>query len=226
VKRFYTDVTLGPDQGILLDGRPVRTPARVLLTLPTRALAEAIADEWRAQVDTINPRTMPMTGLANAAIDRVAPDPAGFAAGLARYAETDLLAYRADDQPELAARQEAVWGPILSWAQARYDSSFVLASGIMPVQQHPDTIARLSAAITVQPVFALAALQPLVTIAGSLIIALALCEGHMAADAAFDAAHLDELWQEELWGADDLAIQARDVRRTDFMAAARFLALL
>jgi chaperone required for assembly of F1-ATPase len=226
VKRFYTNASVGANLGILLDDRPVRTPARALLTLSSPIMAEAVAEEWRGQVDTINPRSMPMTGLANAAIDRVASDPVEFAAGLARYAETDLLAYRADDQPELAARQEEVWGPILNWAQVRYDCSVLLASGIMPVQQHAETVDRLFAAIAAQSVFALAALQPIVTIAGSLIIALAVREGHLDADAAFAAAHLDELWQEELWGVDDLAIQARNMRRADFMAAARFLTLL
>lgn len=226
MKRFYTDVSVANDGGILLDGRPVRTPARVPLIVPYPDLAARIADEWRGQGDRIEPRSMPLTGLANAAIDRVSPDPASFAGALARYAETDLLCYRAAEPPELVARQIAVWNPIIEWTGHRYDCAFALATGIVHVAQPPETVARLSIAIAAYSPFALAALSPIVTIAGSLIIALALAEGEIDAADAFDAAHLDELWQEEQWGADHFAAQARDARRADFMAAARFMCLL
>jgi chaperone required for assembly of F1-ATPase len=226
VKRFYTEVSIAAGGGILLDGRPVRTPARVPLIVAFPQLAAAIAEEWRAQGASIDPRTMPLTGLANAAIDRVTPDPGSFASGLARYAETDLLCYRAAEPPDLVARQVEVWNPVLNWAGHRYDCAFALTSGIVHVPQPPETVARLSVAIAAYAPFALAALSPIVTIAGSIVIAFALAEGEIAADAAFDAAHLDELWQEEQWGADYFAAQARDARRADFMAAARFLELL
>lgn len=225
MKRFWTDVTVA-DGGVLLDGRPVRTPARAMLVLPTSALADAVAGEWRAVGEMLDPRAMPLTGLANAAIDRVVPDRAAFAADVAKYGETDLLCYRAESPPELIARQATVWDAMLDWARHRYDIAFVVTAGIVHAPQPPETVARLAAAVTVRDAFALAALSPLVTIGGSLVAALMLAEGATDADTAFDATHLDELWQAELWGEDALATEAREARRADFTAAARFLALL
>ena len=175
MKRFYTDVTIA-DGAILLDGRPVRTPARAPLRLPTAALAEAIADEWRAQVDSIDPRAMPLTGLANAAIDRVAPDPDAFAVPLASYAEADLLCYRAEGPAPLVAAQEAAWNPLLDWARARYDIAFAVTAGIVHVAQPAETVARLAEALRARSPYGLAAMQPIVTIGGSLVAALALSE--------------------------------------------------
>lgn len=225
MKRFYTDVTIA-EGAILLDSRPVRTPLRAALALPTPMLAEAIAEEWRAQGERIDPRSMPLTGLANAAIDRVAPDARAFAAPLAAYAETDLLCYRAAAPPELAAAQAEAWDPLLDWARARYDVRFVVTAGIVPVAQPPATVGRLSEALAAREAFALAGMAPLVTIAGSLVAALAVAERAIEADAAFDAAHLDELWQARRWGEDALAMAARGARRNDFLAAARFVGLL
>ncbi len=226
MKRFYKDVTIADDGAILLDGRAVRTPARAKLILPAPALAEAVADEWRAQADEIDPRAMAMTGLANAAIDRVAPDPAAFAEPLAAYAETDLLCYRADSPEDLVAAQATAWDPLLDWAQRRYDVHFAVTAGIVHVAQPAATVARLAEALAGRDPFALAPLSPLVTIGGSLVAALALAEGAIGADEAFAATHLDELWQAEQWGEDYLATEARERRRGDFNAAARFLALL
>ena len=226
MRRFYADVAVGDGGGILLDGRPVRTPARLPLLLPTAALAEAAAAEWRAQGETIDPRTMPMTGLANAASDRVTPDPAAFAAPLAAYAETDLLCYRAEAPPALIAAQAEAWDPLLAWARQRYDVHVVVTAGVVHVAQPPATIARLSESLRARDAFALAAFAPLVTIGGSLIVALALAEDAIDADAAFDITHLDELWQARHWGEDALALRTREARRTDFQAAARFLSLL
>jgi chaperone required for assembly of F1-ATPase len=225
VKRFYTEVAQA-DGAILLDGRPVKTPARRPLALPTGALAEAVAAEWRAQGEEIDPRSMPLTGLANAAIDRVAPDPDGFAGPLAAYAETDLLCYRADGPDDLVARQTAEWDGPLDWARARYDVHFAVAHGIVHTAQPPATVARLTGALRAYPAFPLTALSQIVTIGGSLVVALALAEGAIADDRAFDVTHLDELWQAERWGEDQLARDARAARRADFRAAARFLSLL
>ncbi len=212
---------------ILLDGRPFKTPARAPLALPTPALAEAVAQEWRAQGETIDPRAMPLTGLANAAIDRVTPNAAAFASDLAKYAETDLLCYRVgDEQPDLVARQAALWDPLLAWARARYDVEFVTTAGIVHRAQPEATLSRMRQAIAARDAFELAALAPLVTIAGSLIVALALLEGEIEAGAAFDAAHLDELYQAEQWGEDWMAADSRAARRAEFTAAARFLTLL
>ncbi|PTQ12818.1 ATPase [Sphingomonas oleivorans] len=229
MKRFYKLVAALPENGgysIRLDGRPVKTPARHPLILPTSDLAAAVVAEWDMQGETIDPRYMPFTGLANAAIDRVAPDPAAFTRDIAAYGETDLLCYRAEEPPELVARQTAAWDPLLDWARRRYDIAFEIATGIIHRPQPPATIARLAEAVSARDPFALAGLSPLVTIGGSLVAALASAEGAIAPDAAFDATHLDELWQAEQWGEDWLATDARDARRRDFIAAASFLTLL
>lgn len=229
MKRFYKTVTIstsGDGFEILLDGRCVRTPARASLLLLTQPLAYAVAGEWEAQGDKVEPRSMPLTGLANAAIDRVAPNRQGFAADLARYGESDVTYYRAEEPAELVARQAAAWDPLLDWARARYDVAFEPVAGIMHRAQPAATVARLAEAVSARDAFALAALSPLVTISGSLLIALALAEGEIGAETAFDAAHLDELWQAERWGEDALATQSREARRRDFNAASRFLSLL
>ncbi|NIJ08311.1 chaperone required for assembly of F1-ATPase [Sphingomonas vulcanisoli] len=226
MKRFYKEASLGADGAILLDGRPVKTPARMPLVLPTPALAEAVRAEWAAQGEEIDPRAMPLTGLANAAIDRVLPDPAAFAIPLARYAEADLLCYRADAPAELVTAEAEAWDPLLDWARARFDVHFEIVSGIRHRAQPEATVARLTEALTAVDSFALAAMNPLITIGGSLVAALAVTESAIEASAAFDALHIDELWQAGHWGEDTLATQAREARRMDFLAAARFLALL
>ncbi|HEX6741209.1 MAG TPA: ATP12 family chaperone protein, partial [Sphingomicrobium sp.] len=172
MKRFWQDVAVVEEPGgwaIALDGRPVRTPARTPLRLPNAALAEAVAREWREVEDTVDPRMMPLTGLANAAIDRVAPEKDAFAAGLARYGEADLACYRSDWPPDLVGRQEESWDPLLAWARRRYDVDFAATSGLMHVPQPPATIDRLAQAVAELDAFRLAGLSPLVTIGGSLI---------------------------------------------------------
>jgi chaperone required for assembly of F1-ATPase len=226
MKRFWKDVVVDAERGVRLDDRPVRTPGRAALLLPTGLLAEAVADEWRAVADDIDPRAMPLTALANAAIDRIAPDPAAFAAGLAAYGETDLLCYRADSPPDLVARQAALWDPPLEWARDRYDVHFEIVTGVMHHPQPEATVERLGAAVSARPTFELAPLSPIVTITGSLVLALALVERAMAPDAVWVAANLDEDWQAEQWGEDELAVKARETRRRDFEAAARFLSLV
>jgi chaperone required for assembly of F1-ATPase len=229
MKRFYkqaaTEVVAG-GYGIRLDGRAVKTPARAELVVPTAALASAIVGEWNAQGEDIDPRTMPLTGLANAALDRVLADPPAFARGLSAYAESDLTCYRADGPSDLIARQCEAWDPLLDWAGERYGVEFEIATGIMHRAQDDDMIERLSAAVRAYDPFRMVALHPLVTISGSLIIALAVAEGEIDVDGAFAAGQLDELWQVEQWGEDELAMRAREVKRADFRAAARFLALL
>ncbi|MDQ1158617.1 chaperone required for assembly of F1-ATPase [Sphingomonas sp. SORGH_AS 950] len=226
MKRFWTNVGVDADRVVRLDDRPVRTPGRAPLALPTPALAEAVAGEWRAVEETVDPRAMPLTGLANAAIDRIGPDPAPFAQGLARYAETDLLCYRADSPPELVERQDRVWNPLLDWARDRYDVHFTLVSGIMHRPQPDATVDRLAQAVAALDAFRLAALSPVVTITGSLVLALALLEGAAEPDAVWIAAHVDEDFQAEIWGEDYLAIEAREGKRREFDAAVRFLAAL
>ena len=225
MKRFWQAVAVEGGE-VRLDGRPVRTPGRAPLVIPCPRLSEAIADEWRAVEGEIDPRAMPLTGLANAAIDRIAPDPAAFAAGLARYGESDLLCYRADGPAELVARQRQAWDPLLDWARGRYDVHFEVTAGIMHRAQPPATIARLAEAVAARTPFELAGLSPVVTVTGSLVAALALLEGAADADTVWRAARIDEDWQAEHWGEDEIAARARDAHRADFDAGARFLALL
>jgi chaperone required for assembly of F1-ATPase len=226
MKRFWKNVSVDAERVVRLDDRPVRTPGRVPLALPTMALAEAVAGEWRDVEETVDPRAMPLTGLANAAIDRIGADPAPFAAGLARYAESDLLCYRADSPPELVARQDAVWNPLLDWARDRYDVHFTLVTGIMHQPQPPATVERLAQAVAALDPFRLAALSPVVTITGSLVLALALLEGAEEADTIWTAAHVDEDFQAEIWGEDYLAVEAREAKRREFDAAVKFLKAL
>ncbi len=229
MKRFYAAASVtgdAPPFGVALDTRPLRTPARAPLALPTRALADAVAAEWAAQGDMIEPRSMPLTGLANAAIDRVAPDPTGFADGLSVFAENELLAYRAEGPAALVAAEAAAWDPLLAWARARYDVDFALVTGIIHAPQPPATLARLRAAYRAFDAFRLAALHPIVTISGSAVIGLAVAAGEIDAEAAWAIGHLDELWQAEQWGKDPLAEAGHNERRADLAAAAQLLALL
>jgi chaperone required for assembly of F1-ATPase len=229
MKRFYKQATVSPESGavaVLLDGRPVRTPARNLLRVPTEELADAIAAEWDSQDETIQPHLMPLTGLANAAIDRVAPDPAAFARTLAEYGGSDLLCYRAEGPRSLVERQEQMWDPLLGWARTRFGIEIETTAGVMHRPQPAATVETLGRAAAARTAFQLAGLAPLVTIAGSLIIALALAEGAIGLEAAWDAAMLDEAWQAEQWGADPLAAASLENRRREFEAGYRFLTLL
>jgi chaperone required for assembly of F1-ATPase len=229
MKRFYKNAAAVPSAGgvaILLDERPVKTPGRHPLLVPTEELAEAIAAEWNGQGEEIDPRAMPLTGLANAAIDRVTPDPAAFAATLAAYGESDLLCYRAEGPQPLVQRQAEQWDALLEWARHRFDIELTTVSGVMHRPQPPATVARLAAATAARDPFRLAGLSPLVTVSGSLIIALALAEGAIGLEDGWAAATLDEQWQAEQWGEDPLAAAAIAARRSDFDAAYRFLTLL
>lgn len=229
MKRFWKDVSVErEDDGwaLKLDGRPVRTPARASLLVPAEALANAIAEEWRSVDTDIDPRAMPLTGLANAAIDRVAPERQAFAGGLARYAEADLACYRSDWPPDLLERQRSAWDPLLAWARRRYDVDFVTTSRLMHVPQPQATIELLAHAIGALDAFRLAGLSPLVTIGGSLVAGLAVLDRAIPADEAWRAVSVDERWQLEQWGADGEAEAALENKKSDFFAAARFLELL
>ena len=228
MKRFYKDATVTGDGpfGVALDGRPLRTPARVPLAVPTRSLAEAIAGEWQAQREKIDPRSLPLSGFANGAIDRVAADHAGFAKRLATYAESELIAYRADGPASLLAAQATAWDPWVEWLARRYDVGLTITTGIMHVAQPPATLIRLHTAFAAFTPFQLAPLDPIVTITGSAVLALAVAEGEIEAQAAYDIAHVDALWQEQQWGRDPLAEKAEAERRADLDSAIRCLRLL
>lgn len=226
MKRFWKSVeVVEADEGfaIALDDRRVKTPARADLVVPTRALASAIAAEWNECGEDVDPRMMPLTGLANAAIDRIAPEKASHAAGIASYGETDLVCYRAEGPEALVRQQLESWDALLAWARRRFDVDFACQAGVMHVPQPEDTIRKLAHAVTTLDAFELAGLSPLVTIGGSLVAALAVLEEMMPAEAAWEAVSLDERWQLEQWGDDPEARNALDARRRDFLAAARFL---
>jgi chaperone required for assembly of F1-ATPase len=229
VKRFWKQVAVEREDagwGVRLDGRPVRTPARSPLVVPNEALAEAIAKEWRTVEETIDPRAMPLTGIANAAIDRVAPERKGFAGGLARYAEGDLACYRSSWPPELVERQADAWDALLGWARRRFDVDFSTTSGLMHIPQPHATVEQLAHATASLDAFHLAGLSPLVTIGGSLIAGLAVLEKAITPEQAWEAVTIDERWQVEQWGSDAEAETALENRERDFFAAARFLELL
>jgi chaperone required for assembly of F1-ATPase len=229
MRRFWTDVCVeaaGDVFTIRLDSRLVKTPLKADLWLPNAVLAEAVAAEWAGVGEKINPAAMPMTGFANAAIDRVGPERATFIDAVAGYGETDCFCYRADGQDALLARQQAIWDPWLNWARKRYVVEFMVVEGIMHKAQPPETLAKLKAEIVVRSDFELAAMAKLTHLAGSLVAVLALLEQEGEPQEMWDALCLDEDWQAEQWGADDFAIKNRRDREREFLDAARFLAML
>lgn len=228
MKRFWKEVAAVAAAGgheLRLDGRTVRTPGGRPLRLPTRALAEAVAEEWRAVGERVRPQEMPLTRAANTVIDRVAADPAPVAAEISAYGESDLLCYRAAYPEGLAARQAAAWDPLLAWAREALGASLETVAGVMPCPQPPASLARLSAAVAAHDPWELVALHELVTLSGSLVLGLAVSHGHIAPEAAWEASRLDEQWNAEEWGEDAEAAAVAARRREEFLAAARLLAL-
>jgi chaperone required for assembly of F1-ATPase len=211
---------------VLLDGRPVRTPARAELVVPCRALAAAIAEEWGNQGVKIDPASMPLLQLANTAIDRVAPQPGRVVAETLAYAETDLVCHWAAEPAMLLDRQRRLWQPLLDWAAVACDAPLQPASGVMAVGQPPAAIAALQALIEAQDPFRLTGLYFLTCVTGSLVIALAISAGRVDIEAAWAAAQLEEDYQIEQWGEDPLAAERRRGLRADLEAGARFLSLL
>lgn len=229
MKRVYKSVetrAIDGGWGVTLDGRPLRTPAKRELSVPSEALATAIAAEWDAQNPDIRPETMPLTRLATTAIDRTAGDREKIVAEIAAYADTDLVCYRAEHPPALAARQEAVWQPLIDWAAGRYDAGLAVTAGILPTPQSPASLKAYAGVVAALDDFRLTALQAATGACGSLIIALALYERRLDAEAAFAASQLDETFQIEAWGEDAEAMRRRAALAEDIAAAARFLELL
>lgn len=229
MKRVYKSVAtraVDTGWGVALDGRPLRTPARRELTVPSAALAAAIAAEWEAQDPEIRPETMPLTRLAATAIDRTAAERDKIVAEIASYAGTDLVCYRAEHPPALAARQAAVWQPLIDWAAGRYDAGLAVTAGILPMPQSPASLKAYAGAVAALDDFRLTAVQAATGACGSLVIALALHERRLDAPAAFAASQLDETFQIEAWGEDAEATKRREGLAADIAATARFLALL
>lgn len=229
MKRVYEQVSVAEVPGgyeVRLDGRPLRTPARAPLVLPRAALAQAIAEEWDAQTEEVRPHTMPIMQLASTAVDRIGPQRTGVIDAVAAYAETDLLCYRAEHPVELARRQAARWQPLLDWAALRYDAALTVYAGIMPRPQPRGACQALRAAVEALDDLMLAGLQNATACCGSLVVALALMEGRISADEAFEISQLDETYQIEQWGEDAEAARRRASLRADIAATERFFALL
>ena len=227
-RRFWTDTSAVPVDGgftVHLDARPVRTPLKAPLVVPTLGLAQAIAAEWQAQTGKVNPETMPFTRTANSAIDKVAPQHAAVAAMLAEYGGADLLCYRAVGPDDLTARQAAAWDPVLDWAKVQMDAPLVVTLGVMHVDQPAASLARLRQAVEALDPFRLSAFHDLVAISGSLVLALAVTHRFLTAEAAWDLSRIDEAWQIALWGEDEEAAEIAALKRGAFLQANRFYGL-
>jgi chaperone required for assembly of F1-ATPase len=212
--------------GIALDDQPASTPMRRALAVPSKSLAEAVAAEWEAQGDEIVPRTMPLTQLAVTALDRVEDRREEVIDELAAYGSTELLCYRAEHPAELARREHEAWQPLLDWLALRFDAPLAVTSGIVHKPQNPVTLAALRAAIAARSSWELAALALAAHATGSIVLALALAEERIDAEAAWSLSLMDELYQAELWGVDPLAVARRESIRNDIVAAQEFLRLL
>ncbi|GGL51169.1 ATP12 family chaperone protein [Wenxinia marina] len=229
LKRFWDAATVAETEAgwaILLDGRPVRTPSKAPLAVPTRALADGIAAEWDAQEGHVDPGTMPLTRTANSAIDKVAPETAAVADMLAEYGATDLLCYRADTPAELVARQGAGWQPWLDWAAATFGARLEVATGVIPVTQDPGALAALAAELHALDPYRLSAAHEFVTLSGSLVLGLAVLKGALPPEEAWTLSRIDEDWQAEQWGEDEEAAEHARLKRAAFLDAARFLRLV
>ncbi len=224
-KRFYKEAGVEERDGLFhltLDGRIAKTPSKQALAVPSRGLAEAMAEEWREQGGEIDPSTMPVTRIVNSAIDGVAQRQAEVLEDLVRYAGTDLIYYRAGEPERLALSQEAAWRPVLDWARDVHEARFTLSEGVMHVTQPEEAIAAIRRAIEeIRSPFALAALHVMTTLSGSVLIALAHAAGHLDVEEAWAAAHVDELYQESVWGEDYEAMERRRRREADFKAASQ-----
>ena len=229
MKRFWSEATVAEAGGgweIRLDGRPVRTPGKSALVVPTRALAAHLASEWEAQTDAVDPETMPATRMANSAIEKVAPQIAAVASHLLSYGGTDLLCYRAEAPEALVARQSEAWDPWIAWAAEELGARLTVTAGIVPVDQPPEALAALGSELDRFGAFELAAVHDLVGLPGSLVLGLAAARGAETADAIWRASRIDEIWQIEQWGEDDLAEAANARKARAFAEAVHFLTLV
>jgi chaperone required for assembly of F1-ATPase len=235
LKRFYKSVGVVPAGSdasasgfaVILDERPLRTPARRSLTLPTRALCEAVGEEWDAQGDFIEPADMPLTKLANTCIDGIVPQPGPVAGDILAFAGNDLLCYRAEHPRELQQKQSLAWDPVLQWAEAEARvGRFALTAGVMPVEQPRELLDGLQSLIAGLDPWALGPVHVITTLTGSAVLALAVEAGEVKAEDAWAAAHVDEDWQIEQWGEDAEATQRRALREREMLAACRFIELL
>jgi chaperone required for assembly of F1-ATPase len=229
-KRFYREAAARPEGGgraaLLLDNKPVRTPGKAELILPTAALAEAIAAEWRAQGERIDPGTMPLTKLANSIIDGVKGREDAVIDDILGYAAADLVCYRAGGPEGLVQAQSEHWDPVVTWAKRDLGAPLALAEGVMHVQQPKASIDQIRQLLLAFDAWSLAALHVMTGLSGSALLALGVALGRLSPQAAWEAAHVDEDWQISQWGEDEEAKDRRARRWRDFAAAARMLELL
>lgn len=221
-KRFWKEAFVEPaGEGfaVSLDGRPVKTPAKSALVMPTRAFAEAVAAEWDAQEESINPLAMPFTRSANAAIDKVAIQRKEVADMLAAYGDSDLLCYRAEQPEDLVERQAAQWDPLLEWAAESLSARLETRTGVMHIPQSPDTLRALSERVHQLSDFELAGFHDLVSLSGSLILGFAAAWNVRPAKAIWKISRVDEIWQAEEWGADAEAEAAAEIKEAAFVHA-------
>ena len=224
-KRFWQNARVEPCDGgftVRLDARPVRTPAKAALVVPSLTMASAIAAEWQAQQGTIKPETMPVTRSANAALDKIAPQFAEVAELIAAYGASDLLCYRATGPAGLVARQAAAWDPMLAWAAEALAAPLAVTAGVTPITQPAASLARLTAKVHACTPVELAALHDLVMISGSLVLGLAVTHGHADARTIWQLSRIDEDWQIEQWGQDHEAGESAALRRAALIHAERF----
>lgn len=223
-KRFYTEVAVAEHEdgfAITLDGKLVRTPARLVLAVPTEALARLVAAEWDAQAEVIDPVTMPVTRLVNTAIDGIATNTQAIFEDILRFSSTDLICYRAEGPERLVERQAERWDPIIDWAANDLGARFILVEGVMHHEQPREATAAFAVTLARhQSPMALAALHTITTLTGSAILALAFAEGRVTMEEAWSLAHLDEDWTIEHWGSDEEAEERRAKRFVGFKAAA------
>lgn len=227
-KRFYKAVGVEEADGgyrIVLDGRPVKTPGKAMVVLASRPLAEALAAEWDAQGDKIDPHSMPLTQIACTSIDKVTPNRAEIATQLVRYAGADLLCYRVEAPADLAERQHAAWQPILDWLRDAKGIGLRTSTGLIAEDQDPAAMEGAARAVDALDDHELAATAVLTQTMGSFALALAVNHGHLGWEDAAGASQLDETYQSELWGADREAEQRLRLLRNDIEAAARYLTL-
>jgi chaperone required for assembly of F1-ATPase len=224
-RRFYQRAEVADGEGsfgVVLDGRPVKTPARRPLAAPTRALAAALAAEWEAQRDVVDPAKMPLTRLANSIIDGVADASAAVAADAGKYLASDLVCYRAEAPQGLVARQAGAWDPVLAWAHETLGARFLPAQGMTYVAQPESALAATRAAFPRDP-WRLGAFHAVTTLSGSALLALAVLHGRLTAEEAWRAAHVDEDWNMDFWGRDELALERRAQRWAEMQAACEVL---
>ncbi|WP_413993143.1 ATP12 family chaperone protein [Labrys okinawensis] len=228
-KRFYKQAHVVEKDGLLavaLDGRVARTPAKALLAFSSSDIMQALAEEWNAQADHIDPFAMPMTRIANSAIDGVRQTRQAVIDEIAKYGGSDLLCYRADTPAELVRRQNEAWNPVLEWSVRNVGAELTLTEGIIHKAQPPEALAAIARAVSTFDELGLASLHVITTLTGSVVLALAVARGHLEPEAAWAAAHVDEDYQIELWGSDEEAQQRRAWRWREMEAASRLLAML